>query len=34
MNIILEIHLGFVFFVFLLALFIGWVHWDAAWSLR
>lgn len=26
MNIILEIHLGFAFFVFLLALFIGWVQ--------
>ena len=26
MNIILEIHLGFAFFVFLVALFIGWVQ--------
>lgn len=26
MNAILEIHLGFAFFVFLLALFIGWVQ--------
>lgn len=26
MNIALEIHLGFAFFVFLLALFIGWVQ--------